>query len=308
MLNIQQLSSITLRTDKLKECNKFYDGPWGLELLNSTGNHSLFRGLGTIHHVLELIGSNESGLEKISFTVEDEDAVNQASEKLLKHGFEPNIETLRFNGDVIGIGFMIQDPDGNNVQIHCDLKKHQELNDVPNRINKLDHLVLNTPNVIPMIDFYSKILGFRISDWYEKEILTFLTCNDEHHCLAIAKADVSGIQHIAFEVKGLDALMRGIGKIKKFGYDPIWGPGRHAPGGNVFSYFADPNGYVVELTCDQFEIDQHWEAKEWIRTLDTADMWGTAGAPSGLILKLWSGDREEFELKHRDEPIKDFNT
>lgn len=90
--------------------------------------------------------------------------------------------------------------------------------------------------------------------------------------------------------------MRSVGRMRKAGLDPIWGPGRHGPGGNVFTYFADPNGYVVEFTTDQFKVDDNWKPKEWARTVENADVWGAAGGPTELVLKLWSGKREGFKL------------
>jgi catechol 2,3-dioxygenase-like lactoylglutathione lyase family enzyme len=297
MFKIQQLSSVSLRTQKLAQCEKFYGGPWGLQSVDSASGSALFRGTGPAHHVLELIEANDTGLDKISFSVADEKEVDDAAAQISAAGYELDIAPTQLMGTGGGYGLLTRDPDGNAVEIRCGVEEHEELTGRPELLTKVDHIVLNSPNVDAIVDFYSKVLGLRVSDWYEEKILTFLTCNEEHHCLVIAKAESNGIQHIAFEVKGLEALMRGMGRLRKTGLDPIWGPGRHAPGGNTFSYYADPNGYVVELTSDQFTIDEAWQPKEWKRSVENADMWGTAGAPTELVLKLWSGAREGFELE-----------
>lgn len=296
MINIQQLQSVSLRTEKLTQCKKFYSGPWGLQSVDSAPGRALFRGVGVAHHVLELIESHETRLDKISFSVEDEKQVNEAANEIRSAGFELTIEPKALEGTAGGYGLLTVDPDGNAIEICCGTKEHKKLTGQSELVTKIDHIVLNSPNVDMMIDFYSKILNLQISDWYQDKILTFLTCNEEHHCLAIANAKSKGIQHIAFEVNSLEALMCNIGRLRKVGLQPVWGPGRHAPGGNTFAYFADPNGYVVEFSSDQYTISDTWQSKEWERCVENSDMWGTAGAPSELVLKLWSGDREGFEL------------
>ena len=52
----------------------------------------------------------------------------------------------------------------------------------------------------------------------------------------------------------VDALMRGLSRMKALGHEPVWGPGRHGPGGNVFCYFEDPTGFVPEYTCEVIQI------------------------------------------------------
>ena len=80
--------------------------------------------------------------------------------------------------------------------------------------------------------------------------------------------------------------------MQKLGFKPLWGPGRHGPGGNVFCYFEDPSGLVCEFTCELFQIEDEasWIAKEWERTADNGNVWGTGG-PSQRAIDLMSGRR-----------------
>jgi len=45
--------------------------------------------------------------------------------------------------------------------------------------------------------------------------------------------------------------MRGSGRMIDAGFPIAWGVGRHGPGDNVFSYFIDPVGTVIEYTADR---------------------------------------------------------
>ena len=50
--------------------------------------------------------------------------------------------------------------------------------------------------------------------------------------------------------------MRALGRMRRAGHDTIWGPGRHGPGGNVFCYFIDPAGNVIEYTAELIELTE----------------------------------------------------
>ena len=57
-----------------------------------------------------------------------------------------------------------------------------------------------------------------------------------------------GLQHLAFDVATTDAVMSGVAQLREHGVHPIWGPGRHGPGDNVFAYFEDPAGHIMSTS------------------------------------------------------------
>jgi hypothetical protein len=120
-----------------------------------------------------------------------------------------------------------------------------------------------------------------------------LTCNQQHHVLGVERSDNSSLNHVAFHVEDLDAMMRRIGAMANAGHKPIWGPGRHGPGGNCFCYFEGPDGFVLELTSELIEVadDEEWTPKEWIPGPESANVWGTGGRTEQAI-KLMSGKED----------------
>jgi hypothetical protein len=61
----------------------------------------------------------------------------------------------------------------------------------------------------------------------------------------------------------------------------MWGPGRHGPGDNTFSYFTDPAGLVCEYTSEVRQIEEDsWICRVWRRTPELSDQWGFAGPPT----------------------------
>jgi predicted enzyme related to lactoylglutathione lyase len=83
-------------------------------------------------------------------------------------------------------------------------------------IQKIGHVGLYCRDLSKMIDFYTRILGFKISDVNEKG-MTFLRHGADHHSLVLAKMDEAEqkkgagakvVQQIALEVADLDAVKR----------------------------------------------------------------------------------------------------
>ena len=56
--------------------------------------------------------------------------------------------------------------------------------------------------------------------------------------------------HSAYEVAGLDALAAGNEYLKEHRYRHSWGIGRHIEGSQIFDYWRDPDGFLVEHFAD----------------------------------------------------------
>src|SRR5438105_5650298 len=86
----------------------------------------------------------------------------------------------------------------------------------PIRVQKIGHVGLYCRDLPRMVDFYTRVLGFRVSDVNEKG-MTFLRFGADHHSLVLAKMPeedlgkgpgAAVIQQIAMEVGSLEALKR----------------------------------------------------------------------------------------------------
>lgn len=56
--------------------------------------------------------------------------------------------------------------------------------------------------------------------------------------------------HCSFEIHDFDAQAMGHDWLLKKGYDPVWGLGRHILGSQIFDYWWDPHGFMVEHYID----------------------------------------------------------
>ena len=110
-------------------------------------------------------------------------------------------------------------------------------------------------------------------------MMAFVRCNSDHHAVVVADANVNGLNHVAFLMPDLESVMRGSGRMIDAGFPIAWGVGRHGPGDNVFAYFIDPVGFVIEYTAEVLQVDDDYKFKgpsEWVWPPGRTDQWGIA--------------------------------
>jgi catechol 2,3-dioxygenase-like lactoylglutathione lyase family enzyme len=180
-----------------------------------------------------------------------------------------------------GYGFRFFSPDGLPFGISSDAAPRTArdvgaLESVPVRIS---HIVLHSPDHQAMARFFTDVLGFRISDWLG-DFMCFLRCNEWHHRVALLPGPPC-LNHVAYDVASLDAMMRGVSRLRTGGVEVQWGPGRHKAGNNTFSYFVTPNGFAVEYTAELERVNEAtWQPTVYKPEQGLMDLWGTGtGGP-----------------------------
>ena len=87
--------------------------------------------------------------------------------------------------------------------------------EMPFSVTKLGHVVLMVKDVQRAANFYSQVLGFRISDVYPESMMpgkmVFLRFNHDHHGVALVggserEVDNCELHHVAFQVETLDEV------------------------------------------------------------------------------------------------------
>lgn len=140
---------------------------------------------------------------------------------------------------------------------------------------KLTHVVFNAADAEASGHAVEDVLGFRVSD--RTKGMVFVRCNDSHHSTAFARAGFTSLNHIAFEMEDIDAVMRGIGRLRDHALAPAWGPGRHGPGANVYAYFIAPFGPVVEFSTAVEKVAEDYRPgapEDWTWPPNRIDQWG----------------------------------
>jgi hypothetical protein len=138
---------------------------------------------------------------------------------------------------------------------------------VPARVQRLGHLVVQTTKYLETLNWYLDNLGMVVSDFLffpgQRErgpTMSFIRCDrgstaTDHHTLAVALGPANRYVHSAYQVSDLDALAVGGEYLRERGYSRSWGIGRHIQGSQIFDYWRDPDGFLVEHFADGDQFD-----------------------------------------------------
>lgn len=141
---------------------------------------------------------------------------------------------------------------------------------------RLSHILTFTADVSAAIRFYVDQLGLRLSD-KSGDIIAFMhgPHGSDHHLIALALSDGSGLHHSSWDVRSLDEVGLGKQQCDMAGYAQGWGLGRHVLGSNYFRYVRDPWGSYAEYSfdIDFVAADQTWPSADYAPE-DSLYIWG----------------------------------
>jgi catechol 2,3-dioxygenase-like lactoylglutathione lyase family enzyme len=191
---------------------------------------------------------------------------------------------------------------------------------VPSRIERLGHVVLETPSFGRTLDWYLENLGLIVSDFLffpgQRErgpTMAFLRCDRgatpaDHHTLAMHLGPSRQYVHSAYQVADLDAVATGGEYLKQRGYHRAWGIGRHIQGSQIFDYWRDPDSVMVEHFADGDMFDSTVEVgwapmsasglAQWGPSV-TRDFLGATPSPHLIrdVVTALRADDNEFDIR-----------
>ncbi len=267
-----RLRSIELNLSGAAQAADFLTGIWGLAPAETGADGTRYlRGSGPFPYLVALTEADGPSIRCTTF-VSDEAVVAGIAARARDVGW-PVQDTVSADPGG-GAGILVQLPEG---EVFRFLYGAGEVAPITGRDLpvKLTHVVMNSTDAEATATAAERVLGFRVSD--RTKGMVFVRCNTSHHSVAFARAGHSSLNHVAFEMQDLDAVMRGIGRLRDSGMAPAWGPGRHGPGDNAFAYFVAPFGAVVEFSTavEIVSDDYHVGAPDdWTWPKNRIDQWG----------------------------------
>jgi catechol 2,3-dioxygenase-like lactoylglutathione lyase family enzyme len=204
------------------------------------------------------------------------------------------------DGNAIDVVFGAETPDPlplperttplNSGRAHARLGERVTLETDRPIVKRLGHAVIEAVDFRRSESWYKERLGLLTSDEIhagdEGPVLgAFLRMNRgerhvDHHTLFLLGAGKRGFNHAAFEVADWDALMAAHYALHAKGHTHSWGVGKHVLGSQVFDYWKDPHGLVLEHFTDGDLFDEAWGSHEASVQQVLATLWGPAGAPT----------------------------
>lgn len=165
----------------------------------------------------------------------------------------------------------------------------------PTEMKRVGHVGLIVTSIEKTTEWYGDLLSMIPTDSVlvgepKHKVVSFVRCGypgvySDHHALALFRGERPGFGHVAFETQDFDSVFGGHEYLQERGYNLAWGPGRHELGSQLFDYWLDPWGRMVEHFADSdlfLPEDPSWEH-------DPADsrsaLWGPQAArnPDGTL-------------------------
>lgn len=286
MARIRDVRYVAYAVPDLERERAFYIETWGLKPLPvSTDDLVYLAAEGSDEaFVVRLRRDATKRLDLIAWAAGSRDEVDELADAVKAAGRPIVSEPQELSSPGGGYGFRFFDPDGHTVEVSADVVRgpSREIRRGEALPERISHVVIHSPDHKAAVEFYTQVLGFRVSDWLG-DFMAFLRCNSWHHRLAFLPG-APAIDHVAYDVPTVDDMMKGIARLKKADSEILWGPGRHTAGDNTFSYFATPSGFLVEYTSGLIQVDDEaHEHQVHTPTPQTMDQWGTGvGGPQTM--------------------------
>lgn len=288
---ISHVRHVGLGVQDLAVAREFYERHWRLDVVDADGDRLYLGAACPESHVLRLRVAEQPRVDLLSLAAQTRADVDTVAHRVGRH---PKARLLGEPGarQDLGGGYAVRflDTDGRTIEVAADVaaREYRPVAPADSRPVAVSHLVFNTADVAANREFYESVLEFQVTDWIEDHFC-FLRTGEQHHHLAFARSPHSSLNHIAFELRGVDEFMRATGSMMRAGFDVVWGPGRHGVGNNPFSYFQDPaSGFVLEYMTDLELIDDEcWTPR--IHPAQHVDLWGTAKPPDDSVRALMLG-------------------
>ena len=281
---ISALRSVALTVPDLALAEDFFTRTWHLKVVARTDNALYFRGAGSDHHLLALHHApGAARILHITLRARSLNALSLAAQKTVAAGGHVLVPTAPLTEPGGGHAITLADPDGRVFRLVYDDEQLDTI-DVPDMPLRLAHVVLNSSHVENTRQFMEAALDFSMSD--RTRIMAFMRCNNDHHSVALGDTDNNALNHIAFLMPDIDAVMRGGGRMQDAGFPIEWGPGRHGPGDNAFNYFIGPFDVVIEYTAEVEQIDDSYQTgqpSDWTWPPGRIDQWGISPPPSARL-------------------------
>ena len=290
-----RLRSVELEVPDRGSAVRFFRETWGLLDAGERNGTAYLRGTEDLPYVVSVAQAGEPAVAAVTFSGSKAEVLR--IRKRASAAGAPLGPMRDFDEPGGGSGFLVEAPEGHVFRFLTERKRVRKLRPDRDRPMQVTHVVLNARDREACTRFAVEVLGFRLSD--RTGFMNFVRCDRVHHAVAYAHADNSLLNHIAFEMIDIDAVMRGIGRLKDAGVETFWGPGRHGPGNNVFAYFVAPFGVAVEYTSEVQRIGASYKVgtpQDWKWPPNRNDHWGISARNTAAI------SRAEREFRFRPLP------
>jgi catechol 2,3-dioxygenase-like lactoylglutathione lyase family enzyme len=288
MIQVKRISHATFETPDLERQIDYFTHVVGLAPAGRENGRAYFATkVGDL--AVQLEKGSAARCARIAFQVDPQTDFADIRKGLEAEGVTPKER----NDSAPGIGKMVsfEDPKGTVIEVFAEqtpIAKNQPVAGIGPL--KLGHLAFCVDEPKQFVEYYGRVLGFRLSDWIQ-DWFAFMRCGPDHHTVNFVRGARTQMHHIAFELKDWAQIQNACDFLGSKNIQLAWGPGRHGPGHNIYTYHRNPDDQIIELFAELDKmLDEklgYFDPRPWHRdrpqvpkVWDQArDIWGTPPTP-----------------------------
>ena len=266
MIRPRRIGHATFETPDLEKAIAYYAETMGLVLAAREKDRAyLASKIGPL--TIALLKGAEERCSKLAFEVAPGADCGDLSRELARDGVKSELR----NDSLPGIGQVLSFADckGTTIELFKEwsyLCKHAQVSGIGPL--KLGHVAFVVQDVNATVEFYERLLGFRVSDWIG-DFFVFMRCNSDHHSVNFIKGENIKLHHMAFELKDFIHIQNSCDLFGQKNISIIWGPLRQGPGHNIATYHRNHDDQVIELytELDQMKDEElgYFDPRPWHR-------------------------------------------
>jgi len=287
MPKVFQLGYVELGVGNIEATSRHYTNVLGMSVVEAGNGNTAYLSLGQDHHNIALVASAQRGVRLIGLQLIPGITPKDLQAELSDLGLCSTVKTDARPG--VAELLEVEAPGNSIVQLYTEMTMpnpgFEKSGVAP---VKLGHTTFANREAAKVLKFYTEALGFYKTDWYG-DMITFLSCNQDHHVVSYVNAPFDKLHHIAFELRDntqhfviADQMMKKDVKLE-------WGPSRHPQGHNIAAYHYDPDRMLIEFYT---EMDQYMPAVNQFQPRPWHDRsplvpkdWAVFGPPK---ISLWN--------------------
>lgn len=204
------------------------------------------------HAELILHASDHASLRAVGLETLDAANVDEVARRARAAGLQIISETPSL--PVIERAVTIAFPEGHVIEVHTPMPRDRSARYPGPGIHPrcIDHVNLSATDPATSVDLMVKVLGLKLTERTEGWELVWMRAGDgRHHTLAFLKSpEGGGMHHYSWEFADFADFKRLGDLLDTQDRTLAWGPGRHGAGDNIFAYYVDAAGFMVETTAE----------------------------------------------------------
>ncbi|KAJ4184677.1 hypothetical protein NW759_017019 [Fusarium solani] len=166
------------------------------------------------------------------------------------------------------------------------LGSYQRFSRGPAAVFRLGHFGICYNDYATAYDFYVHTFNLVPSDivYLEREgkrtdVSSFLHIDrgdefTDHHTFFLSSSKNQRVHHSSFEIHDFDTQLLGHQWLERKGYKIVWGVGRHLLGSQIFDYWWDTSGFMIEHYTDGDLVDSKTPVGSIQTTDEALQVWG----------------------------------